>query len=80
LFVSGSTSVYFQKSLLDWENAVEGWRRGREEADWIILCRPYRDSILFRLLTRHLRAGLWIVPSLRDWSRCLDSFSDLGQR
>ena len=36
------------------------------------LCRPFRDSIFFRFLSRHFRAGLWIVPSLRDWFRCFD--------
>jgi hypothetical protein len=38
----------------------------------VILCRPFRDSILLPGLTRHFRAGLLIVPSLWDWPGCFD--------
>ena len=34
---------------------------------------PCRDSGSLPTSTRHLRAGLWIVASLRDWSRRLDT-------
>ena len=38
----------------------------------VLLCRPLRDSIRSLWITRHFRAGLWIVPSLRDCSRWFD--------
>jgi len=62
-------------------NQVGGQGRATEEAVWanVILCRPFGDSILFPSSTRHLSAGVWIVPSLGDprqagagWLRCFD--------
>ena len=56
-------------------NQVGGQGRTRKSlmGTNVVLCRPFRDSIRWLYVsTRHFRAGLLIVPSLRDWVCCFD--------
>jgi hypothetical protein len=55
-------------------NQVEGQGRTRKSlmGTNVVPCRPFPGLDPLVMLTRHFRAGLLIVLSLRDWVCCFD--------